>query len=102
MSVTYEQARADHEYLWSAHRPANDMTGGHVDQDDLAKLLRSPTKATARDIYSRQIAYWFEVGPEREGTLEVAWKTDPKVREIAIRHWCEDSYMALLHGDRYG
>lgn len=79
--ISYEQARADHDYLWKV-APAADMTGGYVDQDDLKKLLQNPTKATARDCYIRQIHYWFQVGPEDS---EVPWQ-DPRVHEIAVRH----------------
>lgn len=83
--ISYEQARADHEYLWSI-APANDMTGGYVDQEDLSKLLKSPTKATARDIYMNQIIYWFHAGPQDDDQAgEVPWD-DPRVVEIALRH----------------
>jgi hypothetical protein len=91
--VTYEQARKDHEYLWSI-APAEDMTGGYMDQDDLKKLLRNPTKATARECYVDQIHYWFQVGPDGTGGSRrghglgegrVPWH-DKKVREIAERH----------------
>jgi hypothetical protein len=88
--ITYDQARADHEYLWSIG-PAYDMTGGYVDQDDLVKLLEKPTKATARSCYCSQISYWFEVGPDGEtnsltSNLEgIPWD-DPMVQEIAERH----------------
>lgn len=83
--VSYEQAREDHEYLWSI-APANDMTGGYVDQEDLGRLLKSPTKATARDIYVNQILYWFQAGPqEADAAGEVPW-SDPRVVEIARCH----------------
>jgi len=84
MPITYEQARADHEYLW-AIGPAEDMTGGYVDQHDLAALLRSPTKTTARRCYVRQIDYWFQVGPDSASNSEIPWD-DPMVCEIADRH----------------
>lgn len=82
MKVTYEQAYADHSYLWQTHGPASDMTGAYVDQDDLARLLKSPTKATARDCLEDQIDHWFSVGPE-DGKID--W-SDPEIREIAERH----------------
>lgn len=83
--VSYEQAREDHEYLWSI-APANDMTGGYVDQEDLAKLLKSPSKATARDLYVDQINYWFLAGPQEDDQAgEVPWH-DPRVVEIAHRY----------------
>ncbi|MBS3648776.1 hypothetical protein KEU06_09180 [Pseudaminobacter sp. 19-2017] len=87
---TYEQARTDHEYLW-AYGPANDMTGGYVDQTDLAKLLKKPTKTTARNCYIDQIEYWFQVGPDRnfQGmSKELIIETDPAVREIGERYGC--------------
>jgi hypothetical protein len=52
--MNYEQALKDHKFLWEV-APACDMTGGYVDQDDLEKLLESPTKATAKDCLCRQI-----------------------------------------------
>lgn len=92
MAISYEQARADHEYLWSIG-PANDMTGAYVDQDDLQKLLRNPTKATARDCYISQIEYWFQAGPDC-GSHEISkfksansWvDKDRRVREIYDRY----------------
>lgn len=60
---TYEQAYDDHQYLWRTYSKADDMTGAYVDQDDLAKMLRSPTKRTARECLENQIIYWFEAGP---------------------------------------
>lgn len=86
--ATYEQARADHEYLWETYGPAYDMTGGYVDQEDLDKLLKRPTKATARDCYQNQIRYWFDVGPDPADRGD-EWKTDPKVADIAERYGCE-------------
>lgn len=46
----------------SMNGEAADMTGSYVDQNDLAKLLRSPTKATAKQCLCAQIEYWFQVG----------------------------------------
>ena len=85
-NVTYKQARADHEYLWSI-APASDMTGGYVDQEDLAKLLKTPTQACARDCYVSQICYWFEAGPEsdRGEAGPVPWHI-PLVQDIAERY----------------
>lgn len=85
--VSYEQAREDHEYLWSI-AAAYDMTGGYTDQEDLERLLHNPTKSTARDCYVSQIIYWFQVGPtdkDGDGPTEVPWE-DPRVVEIAQRH----------------
>jgi hypothetical protein len=87
MATSYKQARADHEYLWSIG-PAKDMTGGYVDQGDLAKLLRSPTKATARDCYVHQIEYWFSIGPDDASKVSDLLRSDPVVAEIAERHGC--------------
>ena len=86
--ITYEQARADHEYLWKTYAPADDMTGGYVESDDLDKLLISPTKKTARECYMEQIVYWFQKGPDpylNDGD----WRADPAVKEIADRHNCD-------------
>lgn len=99
--MTYEQARKDHEYLWSTYAAAGDMTGGYVDQDDLERLLRSPTKATARQCYENQIAYWFSFGPEPEESFSAdVWKKDPVVREIAERHNCENDFERLCQEGR--
>ena len=93
MAVTYEQARSDHEYLWDTYGPASDMTGGYVDSDDLERLLRKPTKVTAREVYHDQILYWLGVGPERKGVSREEHRRnleravdDRKVRRIAYRH----------------
>lgn len=83
----YDQARADHEYLWSIG-PAKDMTGGYVDQEDLALLLRSPSKATAAGCYERQIAHWFSVGTDDALPPRMLMATDPRLRAIAERHGC--------------
>ena len=86
--LTYEQVREDHEYLWSI-AAAYDMTGGYVDQQDLQKLLESPTKATARDCYRNQIYYWFQSGPDhRAGRGAVPWD-DARVVEIGERYGFE-------------
>ena len=87
--ITYEQARDDHQYLWSTYGPAYDMTGGYVDQEDLSRLLDNPTKSTARSCLCDQITYWFQVGfasnePSYNGRAAIL--TDPVVAEIAERH----------------
>lgn len=89
--VTHAQAFNDHEYLWTMYGPANDMTGGYVDQEDLAKLLRNPTKAVAKACLENQIIYWFTVGPDTGGndtraSIKIALDSDYKVREIAERY----------------
>lgn len=61
--MKYEDVYADWKYLWSI-APANDMTGGYVDQDDLKRLLKSPSKKTATYCLKRQMEYWFQAGPD--------------------------------------
>jgi hypothetical protein len=84
MATTYEQAYSDHCYLWQEYGPAEDMTGGYVDQEDLAKLLKSPTKATARDCLVNQIDHWFMVGPD--STAHQPDWSDARLQEIAERY----------------
>ena len=90
--ITYQQAREDHTYLWEVYAPAVDMTGGYQDQNDLHRLLKQPTRAMARDCYVDQIEYWFQAGPD---TQDDDWSTDPKVQEIAERHFCTDGLDGL-------
>ena len=92
--ITYDIARKDHEYLWGIYSAAYDMTGAYVDQGDLDKLLKNPSKKCARDCYQSQIEYWFSVGPE-DATL-IGWKTDSIVREIAERYGEEGSLDILI------
>lgn len=95
--ISYEQARADHEYLWQTYAFADDMTGGYVDQKDLWALLKSPTKQTARKLYVQQIQYWLQVGPDPHLTkYNNSWTTDPKVSAIAKRYDCVESYGRLV------
>lgn len=93
VSARYAQARADHEYLWKEYAAADDMTGGYVDQEDLSRLMRSPTKATAVRVYESQIDYWFEKGPDMNERarrrLDERMRGDPRLEEIADRHFCE-------------
>jgi hypothetical protein len=67
------------------------MTGGYVDSEDLDRLLKSPTKATARKCLIDQIVYWFHVGfdGEHPGIFSEAARCDPIVLEIAERYFCE-------------
>lgn len=94
--ITYEQAFEDHSYLWEIYGPADDMTGAYTDQEDLARLLKSPTKATARDCLERQIEYWFQAGPDHthsaQDSVSTLIENDPMVREIAIRYGIIDDY----------
>ena len=86
--ITYEQAFTDHAYLWKI-APADDMTGAYVDQDDLDKLLDSPTKLTARKCLTDQIVYWFQVGPDpfdANSTPQWHIDNDPNVAEIYARY----------------
>lgn len=87
-----ERARADHERPWTDYAPADDRTGGTVDQADLSRLMRSPTKATAATVYERQIEYWLDKGPDmnvrvRRG-LDDRVADDPRLAAIADSHWC--------------
>jgi len=84
--ATYEQAYADHCYLWETHGPAGDMSGGYVDQDDLVKLLKSPTKAMARDCLVSQIIYWFSCQLDDGQSPDDIAAADPEVREIRERY----------------
>ncbi len=86
MSITYQQAWADHQYLWKTYGPAKDMTGGYVDSEDLSRLLESPNKATARACLESQIRYWFDVGPDDNSPPAILRATDPAIREIANRY----------------
>ena len=86
--IGYAQARRDHEYLWS-FGPAQDMTGGYVDQEDLERLLKNPTKKMAAQCYCDQIQYWLEAGPDETFAAPWQggdWKTDRRVKAIAERH----------------
>lgn len=85
--TSYDQAWRDHQYLWLTYAEADDMTGGYVDSEDLKKLLRTPTRATARDCLCSQIAFWFQNGPAT-APGHIPWD-DPRVREIAERHCIE-------------
>ncbi len=85
---TYDEVRKDWETLW-AIAPAGDMTGGYVDQQDLDRLLKSPTKRTARECMESQIDYWFQVGPgdEREcPPVDTFIESNPDVRAIAEKY----------------
>jgi hypothetical protein len=85
--VTYDQALADHKTLWSIDA-ASDMTGGYVDQNDLATLLKSPTKATARDCLESQICYWFSNGTEDGRTYSDLVGDYPELELIKERYGC--------------
>jgi hypothetical protein len=85
---SYDEVRKDWKTLWDI-APAGDMTGGYEDQYDLDKLLKSPTKRTARECMENQIHYWFQVGPGDEGECQpVDWfiENNPEVRAIAEKY----------------
>lgn len=86
--MSYKQMRADHEYIWKKYGAAFDMSGAYVDQDDLDKLLKNPTRATAERCYYTQLIYYFQTGPDTADldnfTIEDI-KNDPKIIEIANR-----------------
>ena len=68
-----------------------DMTGGYVDSNDLDKLLKSPTKKTARECLKSQIQYWFQVGPTSCDMRYKNWSldglnNDKRIQDIAERH----------------
>jgi len=85
--ITYEVAYRDHKYLWSIS-PARDMTGGYVDQEDLERMLKTPTKAMAAKCLSSQIQYWFERGTESGAEQHVSelLESDDEIRAIYSRH----------------
>lgn len=86
--MTYEQALKDWKYLWNI-APADDMTGGYVDQDDLKKLLLNPCKKTAKDCLVSQITYWMQAGPDQfevNSTFEELAEQLPEIKAIKKRH----------------
>ena len=84
--MTYQQAFADWSYLWETYGEADDMTGGYVDQNDLRFLLLSPTKTTAKRCLERQIAYWFDVGPDATSARTFPSFDDPVLVDMAERY----------------
>ena len=82
--ASYQQAFKDWSYLWETYGPAEDMTGAYVDQGDLAKLLRSPTKRTAATCLESQILYWFDAGPA--SGCDRPNSNDETLAEIAERY----------------
>ncbi|MCK5133208.1 MAG: hypothetical protein KAR40_13785 [Candidatus Sabulitectum sp.] len=86
--MSYKQALADHKVLWGI-APAGDMSGGYVDQEDLDRLLKSPTKKTAEKCLIRQIVYWFEVGMDKfdyPGSFDDCAKEHPEILAIKKRY----------------
>jgi hypothetical protein len=94
MRITYEKALKDWKTLFEGIGPASDMTGGYVDQDDLDKLLKSPTKSTAKKCLINQIEYWFENGIDgdlettsgRGASVEKLIEARDDIREISERY----------------
>lgn len=82
---SYDQVRADWEKLWSIDM-ASDMTGGYVDQEDLDRMLKTPTKKMAAKCMTDQINYWFQTGTESCGSSQQFIDSDPDVRDIAERY----------------
>lgn len=87
--ITYQQALSDRQYLWQTYGPAYDYNGAYIVENDLDKLLKSPTKRTATECLCDQIVYWYEAGPENKFVRDpsrINWE-DPKIQEIAERHF---------------
>lgn len=88
----YQQALSDWETLWKVGA-AHDMTGGYVDQQDLDRLLRNPTKAMATKCLISQINYWFEAGietgTEKGKPAALVLAEHPHLEPIAIRYGYE-------------
>ncbi len=86
--MTYEEVYKDWKYLWDI-APANDMTGGYVDQDDLNRMLKSPTKKTAVYCMKRQMEYWFQAGPdgfEVSRDYKALCEEFPRIEQIRIKY----------------
>jgi hypothetical protein len=83
--VNYGQAYRDHEFLWQIC-PARDMTGGYQDSDDLSRLLKSPTRTTAKQCLIHQIHYWFEAGTEDGRSAFCLAQEYPEIEGIAERY----------------
>ena len=93
----YNQAFSDHSYLWNEYGPAEDMTGGYVDSEDLDRLLKSPTRKTATACLTSQIDYWFQIGPDEfHKPTRGGWVDDKRVFEIAARYGGEVSLANLI------
>ena len=88
----YNDARRDHKILWDI-APAYDMSGGYVDQDDLARLLESPTKKTAADCLEAQICHWLHVGPDVD--------CDPQKSREYLRELLDNDPTILAIYDRW-
>lgn len=80
----YLEAKSDHDYLWKTYGPADDMTGGYVDQEDLKRMLDAPTKKMAVYCLARQIHYWFQMPPK--WPLTPGMMDDHRVVEIRDKY----------------
>ena len=89
--MTYDDVYKDWNYLFHAVGHAYDMTGGYVDSDDLDRLIKKPSKSTAKQCMKGQIDYWFNAGLEyqiehdRKGIYDLM-EEFPRIEEIAKRH----------------
>lgn len=93
--MKYEDMKSDWEYLWNIG-PANDMTSGYVDQEDLQRLIDSPSKTTAKKCLLNQMNYWFTVGVEPRNRSSnsgddphIFEKDYPRIPEIAEKYGFE-------------
>lgn len=93
--MTYDEVFKDWSYLYDEIAPAHDMTGAYEDQHDLDRLLRSPSKYTAKKCLIRQIEYWFQAGPDVSANyfkskreLERLIESDPEVMRIGEKYFC--------------
>lgn len=92
--MTYEEVFKDWDYLWSISA-ADDMTGAYVDQEDLDRLLRNPTKKVAKECMLSQIYYWFQKGPDRNDVPESYSELIddyPRVETIREKYGAEVGY----------
>lgn len=86
MARTYEQVRKQWETLW-AIGAADDIS--NLAEDDMYKMLKSPTRTTARICMELQIEYWLQTGPEHPAPngsrirLLDLLRNNPEVQEIA-------------------
>lgn len=97
---TYEQAKADKEYLFEIG-PPNDMMAAYDADELVEQFLSRPTKKTATDILVSMIVGWFSSGPDcysfggRElkmsgAQVHIDWG-NPRIVEIADRYGIRDS-----------
>lgn len=87
MTITerYKKVLSDWKYLFEGFAPADDMSGGYVDQEDLDKMLKYPTKTQAIKCLESQIHYWLDTGPDPY-MVTGDWENDKRVQEIRERY----------------